>query len=161
MQAQQDITLATQPSPHEQALTHFLATERHALGGWLDSLPWDHFITLTFHYPPAADQAQRRIHRWLRWTEQRLLRSIDWFYVLEISQHGFLHIHALTAGTQGSGVILGATWQHGRSDVQAYQAHLGAAHYLAKQLGRPSFEYDFMIRTTIAKGLGITSATDR
>ena len=115
---------------------------RDAWGTHLDGLHWDHFVTLTFRFPPSEDQATHEVRRWKRRMEQRAQKKVSHFKITEFDAGGERHVHLLVEGTGHlDPSALRQAWKCGISDVQAYDPQKGPGFYLAKQLGRQTDEY--------------------
>ena len=115
---------------------------REAWGTHLDGLQWDHFVTLTFRFPPSEDQTTRDLRRWTRWMEQQAQRKVRYFKIAEFDAGGERHVHLLVKGTGDlDPSALRNAWRSGISDVQVYDPKKGPGFYLAKQLGVRTDEY--------------------
>ncbi len=133
-----------------------------AWGQWLMAFRWAHFATLTFRrkqseatvqsqlqrwqpggHGPSEVTFEKQFQRWVRRLQQRAKQEVAWFYAIERGAGGLLHLHALTAGTERVGARgLAAAWPLGYTRVVAYDGHLGAAHYVCKEIGAGVVQYD-------------------
>ena len=134
-------------SRSEVTARHERAATRAAWGEWLESLPWNHFATLTFKYDTSSDAAVREFNRWVRRLEQRAQGRLGYFRVIEAGSGRLLYLHVLIGGTQGLGVSsVKASWQNGMSEVVVYKPHGGATRYVCK--GLETGEYDLRLPRT-------------
>lgn len=133
-------------SRSEVMARHETAAIRRAWGEWLESLPWGHFVTLTFKYDTSSDAAVREFNRWVRRLEQRAQGPLGYFRVIEEGIGGLHHLHVLIGGTQSIGVSsVKASWPNGMSEVVVYKPHGGAARYVSKSL--ETGDYDLRLPT--------------
>ena len=111
-------------------------TLKAAWSEYLDNYRWSRFVTLTFTHAPSPDTARRSFLKWVRRIEQRAGTGLDWFFALEASPAGRLHVHALVGSTAPVAMhdFKGA-WTFGRADVQRYDPFRGARAYLVKEMG--------------------------
>src|SRR2546425_8836850 len=72
---------------------------RQAWCKYLEGLPWDHFVTLTFKHWSGLDYARREYARWIRRLEQEAQLPLIWFMALEHGRFGRLHGHSLVGNT--------------------------------------------------------------
>lgn len=115
---------------------------REGLSDWLNTYPWEWFMTATFNgrFSPAA--GRRAIQRFFKRLEKRFERSIPRFWVQEYSMYGEgPHYHALVgnvnkAADGHSAEIAWKIWTsgkgHGRMETQKYDARKGAGFYMGK-----------------------------
>ena len=105
-----------------------------AWGAFLESLEWDHLVTLTTKRPwlPTRLQASFR-EAFIRPLERLAQRRIDWFLRLEESARHHPHLHALLFGTSDLTCRdLQSRWPKGYSRVSVFRPHEGAGLYLSK-----------------------------
>lgn len=121
----------------ERIAPHSLA---RAWGDWLDPLPFDWFVTLTFPVQVHPEQAHKRWRRWIRALEHHPKRpaGIDliWARADEQQRRQVIHFHALIA-LVGSVPIFsaGKLWERiggGWAHIRPYQSGLGGAYYISK-----------------------------
>lgn len=125
---------------------------RGVVAGWLASLPWDHWFTLTYDddkggLPRSDDAALAHVARWLSRADRRFSRSRNVYgmpvavYFLEGLGEGTLrqprlHVHGLITGMVGRSACraLWSTWfrDHGRAQVVAVRDRRATATYAAK-----------------------------
>ena len=114
---------------------------RTALGNWLGEFVWSHAATLTFEDPPSADSAIRAVHRWLRDLCRRSQRRASWFFVMELTQVGAIHLHLLVNVDLSSDAMEQA-WQPGFAKVDQYDPGRGWRHYIVKRVGGDLIDWD-------------------
>ena len=143
---------------------------RTAWGDWLDGLPWDHYVTLTFGIKSGPDFARRTFDRWIRRLEQEAQTPVLWFVGFEDGKlFGRLHLHALTGNTSAlPAEYMAKLWTPGWSRIVPYRPTLGAAHYVTKYVTKELLDYDIsrnVMRELAAQdrqlSLGVPSATTR
>jgi len=117
---------------------------RAAWGEFLEGLPWDHYVTLTFRRNSGPLRAKATFRAWIRRLERKAGRALLWFLGLEDgNQLGRLHIHALVGGTDSlSESTLEEAWREGFSRIERFQVGLGAAHYVTKYITKELLDYD-------------------
>lgn len=108
-----------------------------AWGDYLNSFRWAHFATLTPKFPDtAAEELELHFHnQFIRKLARATQRPVPWFYVMERSGAGVLHMHALVANTE----LLAVTevrrhWTLGVTQIKPYFSGGAAAWYMAKTL---------------------------
>ena len=118
---------------------------RRAYGDLLAGYAWTHFVTLTFERQVSAAAAEDRFRLWIRRLHSVAGRRVDWFMVLETGgRSDNRHVHALLTNTEHIGAErLRAACTHSFSHEVRYDPARGAAHYLAKELGREDCDYAF------------------
>ena len=116
---------------------------RTAWGEWLTTIVWDHFVVLTFAHQPGPELARTLALRWIRRLEQRAQRVVGWFYALERSPGGRLHLHVLAAGTASVPPhAIAEAWSFGRADVSPYDRTKRGTYYVTKDIGFSVVDYD-------------------
>jgi hypothetical protein len=110
-----------------------------AYGNWLRTFDWSHWVTLTTSRTYSPDRLRKAFdEEFVRFATKTTQNPVQYFYAIEGGALGDRpHLHALIAGTsQLECARLKAAWRHGqRVEVAVYVPHLGAAHYLAKEIG--------------------------
>jgi hypothetical protein len=124
-----------------------LTALRTGWGEWLGKFEWNHFATLTFATAPSVDRSRNEFRRWVRRLEAVAQGPVSSFYALEAGGGWNPHFHVLVGRTGGltSGGVARA-WKSGITHVVPYDPALGAAHYVAKDIGNTILEYDIDIR---------------
>ena len=117
---------------------------RLAWGEFLEGLPWDHFVTLTFRQASGPDYARRAFGQWIRRLEREARTRLLWFVGFEDGRLlGRLHLHALVGNTDGlAESTLEEAWTPGFARIQRFQPRLGAAHYVTKYITKDMLDYD-------------------
>lgn len=108
-------------------------------GSWLDDLPWDWFVTLTFRGIIGEWGAERKFRRLVRQMRYDCGHRVEWFRVTE--WHKFRnvpHYHALFTDCKQLRRMRYVDWWWGQGFGSArvfdYDKRLGAGHYLGKYL---------------------------
>jgi hypothetical protein len=111
-----------------------------AWGGWLDQLPFDWIVTLTFAVQVHPEQARKRWLRWIRALEHHPARPVGieliWARADEQQRRQVIHFHALIALVGSVSIVsasklwerIGGGWAH----IRRYQSGLGGAYYISK-----------------------------
>jgi hypothetical protein len=130
-------------------------SRRRLLGSWLETFQWDHLVHLTTsEAKPAEWMARQFKERAIRTLALKAQRPTPWFYVIEETASDHHHIHALLAGTRDLDVATVADmWRSGFARVTIYRPDAGGAHYLAKELGADSDDWDISSRRPPMRGL--------
>ena len=121
---------------------------------FLDMMPWDKYMTLTFRPELETKDiftCQRRFESFLRIVKKefKCKKGFDYFVADERHQTGLLHMHALANGMSGiSDTDLWQIWsvKYGRARVQTYDVGKGATHYLTKYVTKELCWWDIKIR---------------
>jgi hypothetical protein len=129
-------------------------SRRRSLGSWLETFQWDHVVHLT---TPEAKPADWMAHEFkgglIRTLALQAQRPTPWFYVIEETTSNHHHIHALLAGTRELSVATVANaWRRGFARATIYRPDVAGAHYLAKELGTDSDNWDFSSRRPPMRG---------
>ena len=116
---------------------------RDSLSGFIESYKWHYYLTLTFRNPVGFETAYRRVEGFL----SRF--GVD-LYAYSAFEKGVAgertHCHLLLGWRRGGMCeinrvafrrILERRWTHGRTDLNRYEPHRGAARYLTKD----AYEY--------------------
>ncbi len=87
--------------------------------------------------------AKAFVDRFIRYCTKLVQQRVPFVYVVESGGSGSNpHIHALIAETEAiSCARLAEVWRHGRAQVSIYDTRKNGATYLAKEAGRPDFEW--------------------
>ena len=96
-------------------------------------------MTLTPRFPDCTPRKITRefVNRFIRNVAWAAQGPVPWLYVIERSQAGVYHIHALLAGTRALSIEqVRHSWKLGVSQVARYSQLGGAPWYLAKTLGQ-------------------------
>jgi hypothetical protein len=116
-----------------------------AWGHHLNSFRWAHFATLTPEFPDVA-AAKLELHfrdHFVRNLARAAICPVPWFYAMERSEGGVLHMHALLANTEALTVAeLRKCWKLGFTAVERYSCEGFAARYAAKTLHLPNGEWE-------------------
>jgi hypothetical protein len=84
---------------------------------------------------------------WLRNLARNAQRSTSWFYVVEPTAAGHLHVHALVwAAGRLTGGDLERAWRWGMTHVRRYDPAQGAALYVTKDILPRALEYNLSRR---------------
>jgi len=109
-----------------------------AWGQYLNSFAWAHAATLTPRFvdtPPGKLEASFH-NKFIRALALAAQRPVPWFYVMERSNGGVLHMHALLANTEALTIAeMRRAWPLGISQIKRYSAVRAGAWYAAKSLG--------------------------
>ncbi len=106
-----------------------------AWGGFLHQRAWDHVATLTFRHSLLVDAAIHEFLTWIRRLSKSTQGPIPWFCALERGAAGWLHHHALTAGTASLTVekMCQMWWTRGGiSKIEVFDPARRAAWYVSK-----------------------------
>ena len=104
--------------------------------GWIESILWTHYFTLTFKYPPSPEQAMRLWGRYLSrgCTDPRA----SWFVATDRGQiGGRIHLHGLACyGSHVDAAFLNSWWRgnYGIANVRTFKSGGGAGRYVAKYI---------------------------
>lgn len=103
---------------------------------WLMQFHWELWMTLTTQEPTTASAIVRSFIRWqVREMARKALGPVPYFYMVEQKPSGFVHLHALAAGTGQLPVkLISGLWGLGYADVARYNPRLSAAHYMTKDM---------------------------
>jgi len=125
---------------------------------WLDEIPWDHYVTLTFRRNSGPDRARRTFTAWIRCLEQEAEMPLFWFVGFEDGPlNGRLHMHCLVGNTRDLPAnYIAKKWKHGFSRIDLYEKDRGATHYITKYVVKEMFDYD--VSPNLARAL---AARDR
>lgn len=108
-----------------------------AWGEHLHSFRWAHFATLTPEFPDTSAEKLELHFRdhFIRNLARATQRPVPWFYAMERSGGGVLHLHALLANTERLTVAeLRQSWALGFTVIKRYSSKRAAAWYAAKSL---------------------------
>ena len=112
-----------------------------AWGDWLGEYKWTHASTLTFRGPRSLEAARRAVHRHLRDLARRVHRKVSWFWVMERTHQGHIHVHTLVDAPL-SATQVRRSWQQGRAKVERYDRSRGWRHYITKEIGDAAVDWD-------------------
>ncbi len=129
----------------ERALRAANRELRRAWIEWLNAHKWSHFVTLTSSAPLTREALTREFtQRFIRRLAWLAGQAIPWFRVFEIGKSGEKpHVHCLLAGTELLAIErIRAPWTLGNTDARVYDATLGAAAYLTKEMSARPDDYD-------------------
>jgi hypothetical protein len=118
---------------------------RTAWGDWLGEYEWTHATTLTFRRPRTVEAARREVHRHLRDLARRVQRKVNWFWVMERTHRGRVHIHTLV-DVPLSDAQVERSWQNGLAKVERYEPGRGWRYYITKEIGDAAIAYDISRR---------------
>jgi len=112
---------------------------RDSLAGWLSTMPWDYFVTLTFKRPKRTD-ALAMVPRWVERAifPLPLVYGLGWF-AEEFHRDGErLHIHGLLyTDPMAKWTRLAKGWHKtGRCKIETHDATRGAVDYCAKYVSK-------------------------
>jgi hypothetical protein len=114
-----------------------------AWGEHLQSFRWAHFGTLTPEFPDTSAgklESHFRNH-FIRNLARAARRPVPWFYAMERSEGGVLHMHTLLANTEALTIVeMRQCWTLGFTEITRYSARGAAAWYAAKTLDRSNDE---------------------
>lgn len=116
-----------------------------AWGEHLHSFRWAHFATLTPTFPDiSAAKLERQFHNhFIRNLARAIGRPVPWFYAMERSSGGVLHVHALLANTEALPVAeLRRHWTLGFTEIERYSFTGAAAWYAVKELRRSNESWE-------------------
>lgn len=123
-------------SPHDDSSGGEKTIE--AWGNYLNRFKWEHWCTLTPRFTDCSSRALRRafIDQFVRRLARVAGQRINWFYAMERSLGGVLHLHSFLAGTSCLQIdrIRGA-WSMGFSDVHVFDPLRRAPYYSTKLMG--------------------------
>jgi len=107
-------------------------------GDFLNEFEWTFFTTLTFDRERSPWAAEREYRAWVRRVEQRTQAKVSWFYVVERSRGGRIHLHSLCHSPNGIGTLghFDGAWGRGRVHIERYDKKRGARYYVAKTMGK-------------------------
>ena len=74
---------------------------------------WTHATTLTFRQPRTGEATRRAVQRHLRDLAHRVHGKVDWFWVVERTHRGHVHIHALVDARLSAAKVR-QSWKGGR-----------------------------------------------
>ena len=121
---------------------------------WLESLPWSHWFTLTFKYPPSPQAAMQC---WGRYTiKGRSDPGFAWFVAAENGRGGRAHLHGLGLFRHpGDAMFLNQFWRgaYGFSQVRPFTDRRGAGAYVAKYVTKEDAIWDIGGRLPLAANL--------
>lgn len=111
-----------------------------AWAGWLGTIEWEFFITLTFDPKKAGNADAKLASKEAFWfcTQAACLlrRPLGWLYAVERGRSGAWHAHVLLIGVPGRelGEAIPAMWtqRNGMIDVQEAYFGRGATRYTTK-----------------------------
>lgn len=131
--------------PHDILKEH--DAKRKLCAGWCDLLQevdWSHFCTCTFRYATSPDLARREfLEGFVRRLEQRAQKRVEWYYVIETSPGGVVHLHALLGQTDHLPTVgMRQAWKKGITSIQRYDPSRGAARYVTKAIASGTVDYD-------------------
>lgn len=112
-----------------------------AWGRWLGDFRWTYAATLTSRRPMTPAAAAREMTRFLRDLGRRCRRRVPWFYAMERTCAGQVHIHALLDADLGMSSVK-AAWQPGQSKVEAFDPARGWCYYITKDIGDRAVAWD-------------------
>ena len=116
-----------------------------AWGDWLGTFQWTHATTLTFRSARTVEAAKREVQRHLRDLARRVRRSVGWFWVMELTHQGHIHVHTLVAAPLSTTKVK-QSWQGGRAKVERYDPERGWSHYITKEIGEAAVDWDISQR---------------
>ena len=116
-----------------------------AWGDWLGEFEWTHAATLTFRGPRTLEAARRAVQRHLRDLARRVHRKVSWFWVMERTHQGHIHIHALVDVPLTSANVR-QSWQGGRAKVERYLPSRGWRYYITKEIDDAAVDWDISHR---------------
>lgn len=109
-----------------------------ALGSYLRTLEWHHFVTVTTERPATSTWLCREYHnRFVRRLAFAAKRPLAHFFAIEHDgvTGQFAHLHALIEGTTSLSVdAIKRLWPYGFTHVAPYDQRRHAAHYVVKDL---------------------------
>ena len=114
-------------------------------GDWLGEYEWTHATTLTFRRPRSVEAARREVQRHLRDLAHRVKLKIAWFWVLELTHQGHVHVHALLDAPLSAATVR-RSWQGGRAKVERYDPDRGWGYYITKEIGDSAVDCDISRR---------------
>ena len=114
---------------------------RTAWGDWLGEVPWTHASTLTFQSACSSAAARRAIGRHLRDLDRRAHRAVRFFWVIERTCQGHVHLHVLVDAPLSAAEIR-RSWKGGRAKVQQYDPDRGWSYYITKEIGDTALDWD-------------------
>jgi hypothetical protein len=111
-----------------------------AWGDFLRRVPWEWFLTLTFASRVHAEQAKKRIERWIHAIETNPARNHQgpcrWAVGWEYQQRHVLHAHMLLADVGAVPIFVAlALWRRiggGSARIDRYDPAKPGAYYIAK-----------------------------
>ena len=112
-----------------------------AWGDWLGEYKWTHASTLTFRGPRGLAAARRAVQRHFRDLARRVHRKVPWFWVMERTHQGHIHVHTLIEVPLSSTKVR-QSWQGGRAKVELYDSKRGWRHYITKEIGETAVDWD-------------------
>jgi hypothetical protein len=105
---------------------------------WLEGVPWELFVTLTFDpkrvFPVDRNMASREAFWWCCETSRMHRSAIAWAYAPERGRTGLWHVHALLAGAPPRLPAACELWKvrNGHIDVRPVRDVRGASLYASK-----------------------------
>ena len=118
-----------------------------AWGDWLGDFEWTHASTLTFRDPHTLEAARRTVRRHLRDLARRAHCKVEWFWIMERTYRGHVHVHSLV-DTPLSAANVRESWQGGRAKVERYDPERGWRFYITKDIGEAADDWDISHRKT-------------
>lgn len=124
-----------------------VASNRDVVAAWgeyLHGFNWSHFATLTAEFPSTPGRLELHFNNhFIRNLARAARRPVPWFYAMERSAGGILHMHALLANTEALSLCeLRRWWSLGFTAIQSYASEEGAAFYVAKSLDQPNVKWE-------------------
>ncbi len=121
-----------------------------AVGMFISTREWHHFVTLTVDRGAEPDRLIRLYHDYfIRRLAFAARQRINHFYAVERDRGTgkFAHVHALLHGTAGLDVReMRRLWPFGFTDLSRYDQQKRGAHYVAKDLLVDPDTYNFSKR---------------
>jgi hypothetical protein len=118
-----------------------------ALGMFISTREWHHFVTLTVDRGAAPDRLVKLYHSYfIRRLAFAARQRINHFYAVELDRRTgkFAHVHALLHGTAGLTVRdMRRLWPFGFTDLSRYDQRQRGAHYVVKGLLIDPDTYNF------------------
>jgi hypothetical protein len=121
-----------------------MQTEAELVAAWSEWLGidrWNYVADLTFGRPVGAETAAAHFRSWIRSLERSTSLAVPWFFCLETSAAGVLHIHALLHLPPDAPREQFQTWKKGRFYVEPLESLGAAVKYRVKAIAR-SRSYD-------------------
>ena len=119
-----------------------------AWGDWLGEFEWTHATTLTFRHPRTVEAARREVQRHLRDLAHRVQKKVDWFWTMERTHQGHVHIHTLVDAPLSAAEVR-QSWKGGRAKVEPYEPDRGWRYYISKEIGDAVDDCDLSSRKAV------------
>ena len=94
------------------------------------------------------EAARREVQRHLRDLAHRVQREVAWFWVMELTHQGHVHVHALLDAPLSTAKVR-QSWQsrqRGWAKVERYEPSRGWRYYITKEIGEAAVDWDISRR---------------